>query len=247
MQYRVAKRKGEMIRVTVWNEYVHEREYEGIRKIYPEGIHGCIARFLSENKDIKVTTATLDMEGQGLSEELLKNTDVLIWWSHARQEEITDENVALVQRHILAGMWLIALHSAHFSKIMKSLPGTTMTLKWRDNDSERLWCVSPAHPIAKGVPQCISIPHEEMYGEFFDIPKPDDIIFLGWFAGGEVFRSGCTFTRGMGKIFYFQPGHEEYPIYHMPEIQQIITNAVRWACPHTRLGTPPQCECCRLS
>lgn len=244
MQYRVAKRKSEMIKVTVWNEYVHEREYEGIRKIYPEGIHGCIARFLSENKDIKVTTATLDMEDQGLSEELLKNTDVLIWWSHARQDEITDENVALVLRHILAGMGLIALHSAHFSKIMKSLPGTTMTLKWRDNDSERLWCVSPAHPIAKGVPQCISIPHEEMYGEFFDIPKPDDVIFLGRFAGGEVFRSGCTFTRGYGKIFYFQPGHEEFPIYHMQEIQRIITNAVRWACPDTRLDTPPECKCC---
>lgn len=233
-----------MIRVTVWNEYVHEREYEGIGKIYPDGIHGCIARFLGKNEDIKVTTATLDMEGQGLSEELLKNTDVLIWWSHARQDEITDENAALVQRHVLAGMGLIALHSAHFSKIMKSLMGTTMTLKWRDNDSERLWCVSPSHPIAVGVPQCITIPHEEMYGEFFDIPKPDDVIFLGWFAGGEVFRSGCTFTRGYGKIFYFQPGHEEYPIYHMQEIQQIITNAVRWACPDTRLDSPPECRCC---
>lgn len=232
-----------MIRVTVWNEFVHEREYEGIRAVYPEGIHGCIAGFLGKNEDISVTAVTLDMDNQGLSEELLQNTDVLIWWSHARQDEITDENAALVARHVHAGMGLIALHSAHFSKIMKGLMGTTMTLKWRDNDRERLWCVSPTHPIAAGVSECIDIPHEEMYGEFFDIPKPDDIVFLGWFGGGEVFRSGCTFTRGYGKIFYFQPGHEEFPIYHMPEIQKIITNAVRWACPAKRLDTPPQCEC----
>lgn len=233
-----------MIKVTVWNEFVHEREYEGIREIYPEGIHGCIAEFLGRNEDISVRTVTLDMENQGLSDELLSDTDVLIWWSHARQEEITDENVALVARHVHAGMGLIALHSAHFSKIMKSLMGTTMTLKWRDNDREKLWCVLPTHPIAAGVPQCIEIPHEEMYGEFFDIPKPDDVIFLGWFGGGEVFRSGCTFIRGYGKIFYFQPGHEEFPVYHMPEIQKIITNAVHWACPAVRHDAPPECECC---
>ncbi|MGN0587443.1 MAG: ThuA domain-containing protein [Oscillospiraceae bacterium] len=239
----MAERQGKMIRVTVWNEFVHEREYEGIRAVYPDGIHGCIAEFLGRNEDIIVTAATLDMDNQGLSEELLRNTDVLIWWSHARQDDITDENVRLVARHVHSGMGLIALHSAHFSKIMKSLLGTTMTLKWRDNDREKLWCVSPAHPIAAGVPQCVDIPHEEMYGEFFDIPKPDDVVFMGWFGGGEVFRSGCTFTRGYGKIFYFQPGHEEFPIYHMPEIQKIITNAVRWAKPSVRLDSPPECEC----
>ena len=200
-----------MIRVTVWNEYVHEREYEGIAKVYPKGIHGCIADFLGVEDDITVTCATLDMENQGISEELLKNTDVLIWWSHARQEDITDENVKLIQNNVLQGMGFIGLHSAHFSKPMK------------------------------GIDSCIDIPTEEMYGEFFDIPKPDDVVFTGWFKGGEVFRSGCTFTRGMGKIFYFQPGHEEYPIYHMPQIQRIITNAVRWAAPTSRLSKPPQC------
>ena len=181
------------------------------------------------------------MENQGISEELLKNTDVLIWWSHARQEDITDENVKLIQNNVLQGMGFIGLHSAHFSKPMKALLGTGMTLKWRNDDSEKLWCTAPYHPIAKGVDSCIDIPAEEMYGEFFDIPKPDDVVFTGWFKGGEVFRSGCTFTRGMGKIFYFQPGHEEYPIYHMPQIQKIITNAVRWAAPTARLSEPPQC------
>ena len=59
-----------------------------------------------------------------------------------------------------------------------------------------------------------------------------------FFSGGEVFRSGCTFTRGWGKIFYFQPGHEEYPIYFNPQIQRIITNAVRWAAPVNKRSTP---------
>ena len=230
-----------MIHVTIWNEYVHEREYEGIAKIYPKGIHGCIADFLNSEEAFMVTCATLDMPNQGLSEELLKNTDVLIWWSHARQDEITDENVRLVQNYVLSGMGLIALHSAHFSKIMKALMGTSMTLHWRNDDSEKLWCTAPYHPIAKDVKKCIDIPNEEMYGEFFDIPKPDDVVFTGWFKGGEVFRSGCTFTRGLGRIFYFQPGHEEYPVYFMPEIQKIIKNAVKWCFLSDKLDSFPQC------
>lgn len=230
-----------MIRITVWNEYKHEREYENIRKIYPEGIHGCIASFLKMQEDFTVRTATFDMPEHGLTEEVLQETDVLIIWSHALQDEFSDMVAERVQRHALGGMGLIALHSAHFSKIMKLLLGTSMTLKWRHGDKEKLWCIAPSHPIAKGVPEMIELPQEEMYGEFFDIPKPDDVIFTGWFSGGEVFRSGCTFSRGMGKIFYFQPGHEEYPIYFKPEIQQIIINAVRFCAPLT--GGRKKMEC----
>lgn len=231
-----------MIRVTVWNEYVHEREYEGIAKVYPKGIHGCIADFLDTDEDITVRCATLDMENQGISEEMLENTDVLIWWAHARHEEITDENVRLMQEAVLGGMGLIALHSAHCSKIMKALMGTTMSLNWRNNDSETLQCVKTLHPIADGVPSVIDIPHEEMYSEWFDIPKPDDIVFEGTFSKGEKFRSGVTFTRGYGKIFYFQPGHEEYPIYFMPEIQRIITNAVHWVYSPDAPRKLPECH-----
>lgn len=218
-----------MIRVTIWNEFIHERENEDIKKIYPNGIHTCISDFLKKEKDLQITCKTLDMPNQGIDEETLENTDVLIWWSHIKQDEITDENVELIQRYVQRGMGLIALHSAHFSKIMKRLLGTSMTLKWRHGDKENLWCVNPMHPIAKGVPECITLLKEEMYGEYFDIPTPDDVIFLGWFSGGEIFRSGVTFHNGYGKIFYFQPGHEQYPIYHVKEIQQIITNAVYWA------------------
>lgn len=220
-----------MIRVTVWNEYVQECESEELRKVYPRGIHGCIADFLGEEEELQIKTATFVMPEHGLTEEVLAATDVLVFWSHARQEEFLDEVAERVANHVHRGMGLIALHSAHYSKIMKKLLGTSMTLKWRHGDRERLWCTCPSHPIAQGIPEQFEIPKEEMYGEYFDIPKPDDVIFTGWFSGGEVFRSGCTFTRGLGKIFYFQPGHEEYPIYYQKEIQRIIKNAVYYCKP----------------
>ena len=181
-----------MIRVTIWNEFKHEREYEAVRANYPEGIHGCIAAFLGEEQDIQVRTATFDMPEHGLTEEVLADTDVLVFWSHALQNEFSDEVAGRVQRHVLAGMGLVALHSAHFSKVMKQLLGTSMTLKWKHGEEEKLWCIMPTHPIAAGIPEMIEIPKEEMYGEYFDIPKPDDVIFTGWFSGGQVFRSFCT-------------------------------------------------------
>ncbi len=208
---------------------MHETRQPEIAAIYPKGIHGCIADFLSVQEDITVRTATLFEPQNGLPEEVLCDTDVLIWWGHWDHGAVEDETVQRVQRHILGGMGFIPLHSAHHSKIMKALMGTSLNLKWRHGDRERLWCISPSHPIAAGVPQQIELPLEEMYGEPFDIPEPDETVFLGWFSGGEVFRSGVTFRRGRGRIFYFQPGHEEYPIYHHPDIQRIITNAVRWA------------------
>jgi len=230
-----------MIRVTVWNEFIHEREYEGIRKVYPDGIHGCIADFLGRNEDITVKCATLDMPEHGLSEEILEDTDVLIWWGHCAHDKVDDKVVERVKNHVHRGMGLIALHSAHHSKIMKSLLGTTLNLNWKHGDSEKIFCVNPAHPIAAGITEPIILENEELYGEFFDIPKPDDEIFIGWFKSGYVFRSGVTFTRGMGRIFYFQPGHEEYPIYYNPQIQQVIMNAVRWAAPYRKMQNTFEC------
>lgn len=223
-----------MIRVTVWNEFQHEQTDENVRKVYPKGIHECIAEFLRNDEELSIRTATFDMPEHGLTEEVLSNTDVLIFWNHMLQEEFKDEVAERVQNHVLAGMGLVVLHSGHYSKIMKRLLGTTMTLRWRHGDRERVFCTCPSHPIAQGLPPYFDIPKEEMYGEFFDIPKPDDIVFMGWFAGGEVFRSGCTFSRGLGKIFYFQPGHEEYPNYYNPYIQKVIENAVHWCNPSVR-------------
>lgn len=229
------------VRVTVWNEGRHEKQDEAIRKVYPEGIHGAIADFLSKNEDITVSAATLDDPENGLSKETLAKTDVLIWWGHMAHGEVPDEAAARVQEAVLKGMGLIVLHSGHLSKPFTRLMGTSCTLIWRVGDRERLWCVNPAHPIAAGLPAHFELPVEEMYGEFFDVPQPDETVFLGWFAGGEVFRSGITYRRGYGKVFYFQPGHEAYPTFYDENIQKVITNAVRWAAPEkrrTRLDCP---------
>jgi trehalose utilization protein len=219
------------IRVTVWNEYRHERQNERVAKIYPHGIHAAIATALRE-KGLTVRTATLDEPEHGLSTDVLNNTDVLTWWGHMAHKEVRDDIVARVQQRVLDGMGLIALHSGHFSKIFRTLMGTSCDLKWRESDdTERLWVVAPGHPITEGLGEYIEIEREEMYGEHFDVPPPETLVFISWFSGGEVFRSGCCYTRGRGKIFYFRPGHETLPTYHHPDVQRVIANAVLWAAP----------------
>ncbi|WP_420593789.1 ThuA domain-containing protein [Deinococcus sp.] len=219
-------------RITVWNEYRHELENPKVSAIYPDGLHQVIADGLREHGYSQVQTATLDQPEHGLSAEVLDNTDVLLWWGHKAHADVSDEVAARVAQRVLGGMGLIVLHSGHFSKPFKTLMGTGCDLKWREaNDRERLWVVNPAHPIAQGVGEYIEIEREEMYGEHFDIPAPDELVFVSWFSGGEVFRSGCTFTRGSGKIFYFRPGHETYPTYFHPGIRQVIANAAQWARP----------------
>ena len=221
-----------MINVTVWNEFRHEREDDEVKAVYPDGIHNCIKEFLQKDDELNVRTATLDEECCGLTDDVLNSTDVLIWWGHCHHEEVPDELVEKIYNRVMCGMGFIALHSAHFSKAFKRLMGSTCSLKWRDGDRERLWCVLPSHEIAKDVPEQIVIPVEEMYGERFDVPTPDELIFIGWFSGGEVFRSGCAWNKGLGRVFYFQPGHESNPTYHIEGVQKIITNAVHWANPN---------------
>ncbi|MFL6560557.1 MAG: ThuA domain-containing protein [Bacillus sp. (in: firmicutes)] len=223
-----------MLKVTVWNENRHEQKNPVVRDIYPTGIHGAIAQFL-QAEGIKTGTATLDEPEHGLTDEVLAATDVLVWWGHLAHGEVKDEIVQKVQQRVLDGMGLIVLHSGHFSKIFKTLMGTSCDLKWREADEkERLWVVSPSHPITEGISEYIELAKEEMYGEHFDIPQPDELIFTSWFEGGEVFRSGCTYKRGNGKVFYFRPGHETYPTYHNEQIQRVIINAVKWAAPVKR-------------
>jgi len=219
------------IRVTVWNEYRHEKRDEKVAAIYPAGIHGTIAAFLRE-QGIDARTATLDEPEHGLTEAVLEQTDVLIWWGHLAHDEVTDAVVDRVQQHVLDGMGLIVLHSGHHAKIFRRLMGTSADLLWREADErERLWVVAPGHPIAEGLGEYFVIPKTEMYGEPFDIPQPDELVFISWFQGGEVFRSGCCFRRGRGRVFYFRPGHETLPIYHQAEVQRVLTNAVKWAAP----------------
>jgi len=185
-----------------------------------------------KDEQLTIRTATLDEPEHGLSQEVLESTDVLIWWGHMAHEEVQDEVVSRVQQRVLNGMGLLVLHSGHFSKIFRRLMGTSCALKWREqNDHERLWVVAPGHPIVQGIGEYIELEREEMYGEFFDIPQPETLVLVSWFSGGEVFRSGCCYTRGQGRIFYFRPGHETFPTYHHPQIQRILANAVRWAAP----------------
>jgi trehalose utilization protein len=223
------------LRITVWNEFRHERSNPQVGRVYPHGIHEALAAPL-RGAGHTVRTATLDEGEHGLGGDVLATTDVLLWWGHQAHAEVQDEIVDRIHARVLEGMGLIALHSAHFSKIFKRLMGTSCDLKWRVADErERLWVVAPGHPIVAGLPERIELAREEMYGEHFDIPPPDELVLVSWFQGGEVFRSGCCFRRGAGRIFYFRPGHEIYPTYHDPTIQRVINNAVGWAAPREPL------------
>ncbi len=230
-----------LIRVTIWNEFVHERQNPTVAAIYPNGIHGALAEALSKHGDLNVHTATLDEPDQGLPPVVLDQTDVLLWWGHAAHDQVSDELVTRVQERVLAGMGLIVLHSGHFSKVFKRLMGTSCALCWREaGERERVWKINPGHPIAAGIGDCIEIEQSEMYGEPFGIPTPDELIFVSWFQGGEVMRSGATWTRGSGRIFYFSPGHEVYPIYHLPDVQRVIANGIRWARPQGAAANTPR-------
>lgn len=229
------------IRVTVWNEFQHEKENERVRSVYPNGIHEAIARGIAPLGDFEIRTATLDDPEHGLSPDVLATTDTLIWWGHKAHDRVSDAVVERVWSEVLSGMGLIALHSAHFSKIFRRLMGTNCSLKWREAaERERLWNIQPAHPIMEGIDEHFELQEAEMYGEPFDIPTPDDLLLISWFKGGEVFRSGCTWKRGNGRVFYLRPGHETYPIYYDPNILQIVANGCKWT---RRRMTRPTDDC----
>lgn len=223
------------VRVLIWNEFRHERENPAVKAIYPHGIHAAIADGLRESLGdaVDVQTATLDDPEQGLTAERLAQTDVLLWWGHMAHDDVEEARVDLVQQRVLAGMGLIALHSAHASKPFRRLMGTGCMLRWREAaEKERLWIVAPGHPLVSGIDEeFFELSEAEMYGEYFDVPPPEELVLVSWFAGGEVFRSGCVWQRGLGKIFYFRPGHETYPIYFDANIRRVLANAVRWAAP----------------
>lgn len=223
------------IRALVWNENLHEERTPKIREIYPEGIHGAIAKGLKEDPRIEVTTATLGEPEHGLTEERLASADVLYWWGHCGHKLVEDEIVERVYKHVLEGLGLVVLHSGHFSKIFRRVLASHCSLRWRDcGEKERVWIVKPGHPLVEGLGETFVVPHSEMYGEPFTIPDPEETVMISWYQGGEVFRSGCTWTRGNGKIFYFAPGHETYPIYHQKEVHQVLRNAAHWGAATSR-------------
>jgi trehalose utilization protein len=228
-----------LIRVTVWGENRHEKTNPQVAAIYPAGMHEAIAGHLRKSPELRVRTATLDEPGHGLGERAVEDTDVLMWWGHVAHDEVSDEVVERVVKRVWAGMGFVCLHSGHFSKPFKRLMGTSCDLKWRESgDREFLWVTRPGHPILAGIDDHFVLEREEMYGEFFDVPEPQETILISSFAGGEVFRSGMTWTRGAGKVFYFRPGHETYPTYHDANVLRVIANAVRWAAPGEPVRAP---------
>lgn len=222
------------LRVTVWHEYRHELRHEEVRRIYPDGMHMVLARAIRRllGEAAEVRTATLDEPEHGIPEEVLANTDVMTWWGHMAHKEVEEAVAEKVQRRVQEGMGIVFLHSAHYSKPFRRLMGTDCGLHWRaQGERERLFVVDPGHEIANGLPAHFDIPQEEMYGEFFDVPPPDELVMISWFEGGNVFRSCCTWRRGKGRVVYFRPGHESFPSYHQPEVVQVIANAIKWASP----------------
>ncbi len=218
------------IRATVWGENVHEQKNAAVAEIYPRGMHGQIASVLAEEGTIVASAVTLQDAEHGLTEKKLDETDVLLWWGHAAHNDVDDAIVERVAARVWQGMGLIVLHSGHHSKLFKRLMGAPANLSWREaGERERVWVVNPGHPIAKGLPAYFELENEEMYGEPFSVPEPLETVFVSWFQGGEVFRSGLTYRRGAGNIFYFRPGHETYPTYHDKTVGQVLRNAVSWA------------------
>jgi trehalose utilization protein len=228
-QAAVASIMKDPVRVTLWNEFLHERENETVRRLYPNGIHNELANGISAIGSFECRGATLDQPEHGLSQEILDQTDTLVWWGHKAHHLVSDEVVERVHQEVLRGMGLVVLHSGHFSKIFRRLMGTNCSLKWREADErERLWNLVPDHPIMEGIPDYFEIEPEEMYGEPFDVPAPDELLMISWFQGGEVFRSACTWRRGNGRVFYFRPGHETYTTYKHELALRVIANGCRW-------------------
>ncbi len=219
------------INVTIWNEFRHEKQNETVKAVYPDGLHAALAKGLAAD-DLNIRLASLDEPENGLPQEVVDSTDVMIWWGHCAHDQVADAVVQRVHKRVLEGMGLIVLHSGHFSKIFRAVTGCSCSLKWREADEKtRFWNIAPTHPITRGLGEYFELPHEEMYGERFDIPEDGKVIFISWFEGGNVFRSGVTFDRGYGKVFYFQPGHETYPTYYDANVLKVIGNAIRWAKP----------------
>ncbi len=221
-----------MINVTVWNEGRHEKRDSRVARIYPDGIHGAIAAGLQNNPDLLVHCATLDEPEAGLGDERLNSTDVIVWWGHTAHHELADDLAERIVRRVVDhGMGFVALHSSNSSKPFRQLLGSQCRAIWREEPISReiLWVTRPGHPIVQGIDDHFTLDQEEMYGELFDVPRPDTVFLISHFNGGEAFRSGCTWVRGAGRVVYFRPGHETVPTFHHASVLRVIENACLWA------------------
>ncbi len=223
-----------MKKVLIYNEFKHEQiPTNKASQVYPNGIHTVLKDALKDEFEVECVTLETINE---VTEEKLRETDVMIWWGHAAHRDVPDEIAEIVHQAVLEGMGFVVLHSGHHSKPFIRLMGTNCHLNWRESgDHELIWVCKPSHPIAQGIDRFIYLEHEETYGEPFGIPEPDETVFIGNYESGEVMRAGLCWQRENGRIFYFQPGHETYPVYYKPEIIKVIKNAINWAAPTYRI------------
>jgi trehalose utilization protein len=248
---------GDVVRALVWDE----NPPHAPKAIYPDSINGAVAEGLRKFGEgrIEARTANLDDHEQGITEAALAVTDVLLWWGHARHGLVNEQTVALVADRVRnQGMGFVALHSAHYSKTFQAVVGGPGHLKggWREMDPpepEEIYVTAPWHPIAKGVTD-FRLEHEEYYGAPFDVPPPLVMVFQSRFPyDGRSFPTGLCWTvgkgidpdftcgpgqgigqgEGIGRVFYFRPGHETIPTYYDERVQRIITNAVMWCAKKT--------------
>ena len=159
---------------------------------------------------------------------MLDATDVLLWWGHVAHDQVSDAVVDRVQHAVLGGMGLVVLHSGHFSRPFRRLMGTSCSLRWREaGEHERLWNLRPDHPVMAGIPDHIELAEEEMYGERFDIPDPDELLMIGWFPGGEVFRSVCSWSAAWVGCSTSSRATRLTPPITTRTVQRILANACR--------------------
>ena len=151
------------------------------KNVYPDDINTAIAEGLKPMKGWDVVTANLKDPDQGLPDAMLNSANVLIWWGHQKHGDVKDELVQkIVKRVNEDGMGFIATHSAHYSKPLKALLGTNCGWKYYIDDGTPVELIvkAPKHPIAKGIKN-FTIPKTERYGDPFEVPTPETLIFDG--------------------------------------------------------------------
>lgn len=272
------------VRVLVWDERqpVQKKTYEGAF------LGDTIAVWLAKQPGVVVKSVALDSPDQGLDAATLDATDVIVWWGHMRQKDVSAARVEDVVRRVREGtIGFVPLHSAHWSLpfvrlmqerakadalakvpeveraaakwellntspvgiVRKTSEPLTPSLAhengiWKltlpqcvfpdyrpDGAPGHMTTLLPDHPIAAGLPEKWDVPQTEMYNEPFHVPAPDAVVFEERWDKGERFRSGCAWKVDKGRVFYFRPGHETYPVFREEKCLRVILNAARWAAP----------------
>ena len=278
------------VRVVVWDE-----QQPAQKEVYTNFLGNQIASYLRTLPDLSVTSVNLNDPDQGLSDAIITNCDVLVWWSHVKNKQVSTNKAAEIVGRIQQGkLSLITLHSALTSwpfiqamnertreDALRTVPtGTPMEFitpaaykdpkpgdpitpriemtnapdgsalarvylpiceitEWHEAGlPSHVTTLLPEHPIARGIALHFDISKTETYVEPFHVPKPDAVIFQEKWDGYPEFRSGMLWSVGRGRVFYFRPGHETFPVYLEPIPLRIIGNAVEWLGRQGRPKTP---------